>query len=340
VLHSTATMVDLTDLANRAKMADLHPPLPSSSTLPCLPSNSREVIIEDCDVVRSTIRSSNNGSASGPSGWGGNMLSTLAESPICMAGIIALLKDIINGNIPAQSRPYLLASRLVGLSKNGGGVRPIAIGELFYRLAGVIAVKKVVSAAAALLAPHQYGVGVSSGAERILHSMQYTLADKKLKYAALKVDVSNAFNSCDRARMLTELYATPQLASIFRIADFAYSTSSMLLLERCEGDHIESSNGVRQGDPLSSLLFCLYVRSMYAQLAGKANVTLYGYIDDLHIVGKPHEVIKAFTALQSLMPEVGLQFNTNKSQFAYSHNDAAPLTRSTRDMLAEHDITP
>jgi len=340
VLHSTATMTDLTDPANRAQMAELHPPLPPSSILPGLPHNSREVIIEDCEVVRSIIRSSNNGSASGPSGWGGNMLSTLAESPICMAGIIALLKDIINGNIPAESRPYLLACRLVGLNKNGGGIRPIAIGEVFYRLAAVIAVKKVVLQAADLLSPHQYGVGVSSGAERILHSMQHTLADKKLKYAALKVDCSNAFNSCDRARMLKELYATPQLASLFRIADFAYSTSSMLLLERCEGDHIESSNGVRQGDPLSSLLFCLYVRSMYAQLAEKADVTLYGFIDDLHIVGQPAEVIKAFTAVQSLMPEVGLQFNTKKSQLAYFHNDTAPLHRSTLDLLAKHDISP
>jgi hypothetical protein len=340
VLHSTATMTDLTDPANRAQMAQLHPPLPPSSILPGLPHNSREVIIEDCEVVRSIIRSSNNGSASGPSGWGGNMLSTLAESPICMAGIITLLKDIINGNIPAASRPYLLACRLVGLNKNGGGVRPIAIGEVFYRLAAVIAVKKVVIQAVDLLAPHQYGVGMSSGAERILHSMQHTMADKTLKYAAMKIDVSNAFNSCDRARMLNELYATPQLASLFRIADFAYSTSSMLLLERCEGDHIESSNGVRQGDPLSSLLFCLYVRSMYAQLAEKADVTLYGYVDDLHIVGKPAEVMKAFTALQALMPEVGLQFNTKKSQFAYFHNDTAPLHRSTLDLLAKHDISP
>ena len=46
-----------------------------------------------------------------------NMLSSLAESSICRGGIIALLKDITNGNIPDEARQYLLASRLVGLSQ-------------------------------------------------------------------------------------------------------------------------------------------------------------------------------------------------------------------------------
>ena len=59
------------------------------------------------------------------------MLSSLVESDICRGGIIALLKDIINGNLPEPARQYLLASRLVGLNKPDGGVRPIAIGELF-----------------------------------------------------------------------------------------------------------------------------------------------------------------------------------------------------------------
>ena len=72
-----------------------------------------QIILEDDDEMMRIIRSSDNGSASGPSGWGGNMLSSLAESSICRGGIIALLKDITNGNIPDEARQYLLASRLV-----------------------------------------------------------------------------------------------------------------------------------------------------------------------------------------------------------------------------------
>jgi hypothetical protein len=153
------------------------------------------MILEDDDILRRIILHSNNGSSSGPSGWGGNMLSSLVMSDICRAGIRALLKDIINGSLPEEARQYLLASRLVGLNKPTGGLRPIAVGELFYRLAGIIAVSKVLSPAAALLAPHQYGVGVSCGAERIVHSLQHSLTDGAAKLALLKVDITNAFNT-------------------------------------------------------------------------------------------------------------------------------------------------
>ena len=160
--------------------------------------------------METLLRTSDNGSASGPSGWGGNMLSSLAQSDLCRLGVIALLKDIINGNLPERARQLLLASRLVALAKpNGGKYRPIAVGELFYRVAGVIIVRKVTADAAALLAPHQLGVGVRSGAERVVHSLQHSLTDKDTKRALLKVDISNAFNSCDRARVLRQLYEQP-----------------------------------------------------------------------------------------------------------------------------------
>ena len=42
--------------------------------------------------MRRLLRSSNNGSAGGPSGWAGNMLSSLVESALCRAGIITLLR--------------------------------------------------------------------------------------------------------------------------------------------------------------------------------------------------------------------------------------------------------
>jgi type IV secretory pathway VirB2 component (pilin) len=61
------------------------------------------------------------------------------------------------------------------------------VGELFCRLASTIALSKVVTAAAALLAPHQYAVGVSCGAERIVHALQHSLTDDGAKLALLKV---------------------------------------------------------------------------------------------------------------------------------------------------------
>ena len=338
VLHSTATMADLRQPAVQDAIRRLHPALPVGSVLPSLPADSPQMILEDDEVMCSILRASNNGSASGPSGWGGNLLSSLVESDLCRAGVIALLKDIINGSMSERARQMLLSSRLVALNKTDGGHRPIAVGELFYRLAGVIVVRKITKAAAVLFSPHQFGVGIPAGAERILHSLQHLLTDQSNRVCLLKVDISNAFNSCDRARMLRELYSTPALSPLYRIADFGYSAPSQLILQRCEGLSMSSSNGVRQGDPISAILFCLYMREVMVKVAEQADVCLYGFFDDLNVVGKPDEVMKAFAALQQLLPQVSLECNTSKSHFAYFHHEDAPLKRSIRNALAEHNI--
>jgi Reverse transcriptase (RNA-dependent DNA polymerase) len=139
--------------------------------------------------------------------------------------------------------------------------------------------------------------------------------------------------------MLRELYSTPQLSPLYRMVNFAYSTPSVLLLERAEGKSILSRNGVRQGDPLSALLFCVYIREVLTKVAECAEVQLYGFFDDLNVVGTPGEALKAFDALRAdLLPAVSLTCNTSKSHFVYFHDDEAPLLRSQRQALAEHNV--
>ena len=179
---------------------------------------------------------------------------------------------------------------------------------------------------------------MANGAERILHSLQHALTDKETKTALLKLDISNAFNSCDRARVLRRLYATPELSSLYRLADFGYSASSELLLQGCEGQSILSSNGVRQGDPLSAVLFCLYLRDVLARVSQAAKVRVYAFFDDVNVEGAPAEVMKALAALKEMLADISLKVNTSKSHFAYFHGDEEPLPRSILQTLADNDI--
>ena len=89
---------------------------------------------------------------------------------------------------------------------------------------------------------------------------------------------------------------------------------------------------------MSAILFCLYIRDVLAQVSAQATVQVDGFFDDINVSGEPVEVMKAFTVLQRVLPEVGLDFNTSKSSFAYFHEADAPLVRSIRSTLAEHDI--
>ena len=148
----------------------------------------------------------------------------------------------------------------------------------------------------------------------------------------MSVDIKNAFNTCNRALLLKKLYGMEELRKIFPIVNFTYSSPSKLNLPR-NADILLSSNGVRQGDPLSSLLFCLYMKDIYHTLASKADVTLYSYSDNLYIVGKSQEVINAFHLLQQQLDEADLECNTSKSSFIYFHSSTSPLPTTITDDL-------
>ena len=338
VLHSTSDMVDMRTEAAQQDMLRLHPLPQPTSAIPAMPASAPPTVLEDDEHFRRLIRRADNGTAAGPSGWTGGMLSPLAESDLCRLGVLALLRDIINGELPDEARELLLASRLVALSKPSGGCRPIAVGEQLYRLAAIVAVSGVSEAAAPLLAPHQYGVGVPAGAERILHVLQHRLTDKDERLALLQLDISNAFNTCDRGRLLRELYALPALQPVFRLVHFAYAQPSALLLQGCRGQAIMSSQGVRQGDPLSALLFCVYMREVLQRVHDKTGVSVYGFFDDINVLGQPRQVMKALSELQRLLPTVSLQLNTSKSHFAYFHDELTPLPEQVRTTLSNHNI--
>ena len=339
VLHSTTQMADMRAVAVQESLLQLHPRPLAGTVLPGLPQSAPPSVLEDDAGVRRLLTQSDNGTAAGPSGWGGNMLAILVQSDICRLGVIALLADIINGQLPDDARQLLLASRLVALSKpNSEGHRPIAVGELFYRLAAIVAVRRVSSEAASLLAPHQYGIGVPGGAEKIVHSLQHELVDTDKRLALLQLDITNAFNSCDRARLLRELYALPGLQSMFRIADFAYSQPSALVLSGSDGLMIESAQGVRQGDPLSALLFCVYMRQLLQQASEQTGVRVYGFFDDISLLGTPQQLMAALERLQPVLATASLQLNTAKSHFTYFHDQLTPLSATVLHTLSAGNI--
>jgi len=101
--------------------------------LPTLLSTSSLWIV--AKLLKSKV---NNGAAPGPSGWTGSHLQLIAESENAKAieGLTLLVKDLCNGVFTGAMQQRLLASLLIPISKGEGrGVRPIAMGETFVKLA-------------------------------------------------------------------------------------------------------------------------------------------------------------------------------------------------------------
>jgi len=125
------------------------------------------------------------------------MVKTLSSDQECLSGLALLLQDITNGTLPRSIKPFLLSSNLIGLDKNQGqSVRPIAIGEVFYRIAAFRAQQAVRGVACEKLHPIQLGIGTPNGCESIVHNLQHVLEQPQQPVASLTIDFANAFNSC------------------------------------------------------------------------------------------------------------------------------------------------
>ena len=95
--------------------------------------------------------SSDTGAAAGPAGYGSNYLSVLAEDRHCVEAMALFVTHMVNNTLPATVRTFLTTCTLVSLSKDNGGRRPIAIGDLFYRLASRFVVSKISKTVSAIL---------------------------------------------------------------------------------------------------------------------------------------------------------------------------------------------
>ena len=110
----------------------------------------------------------------GPSGWTGELIKALVGDADCLAGLVALVEDIVNGDLDDGARKLLLSSSLIASEKDSGGVRPIAIGDVFYRLACHYVLHLVQPSVAALLEPIQLAQS-RGGCERAVHILQASL---------------------------------------------------------------------------------------------------------------------------------------------------------------------
>ena len=295
-----------------AKHPQVDPPLIPSDPIPS------PVMINEAAVVKA-LRSFPSGTAPGPSGLRANHLkeAVLCPSPDRANGALQALSRVINllcsGQAPSEVIPHLCGAALFASKKKGGGLRPIAVGEVLRRLTSKCIAKAVKGEAFKVLTPLQVGVGVSVGCEAIVHAVNRVQEDPNTspeRKWTLLLDFSNAFNSIDRGKMFEEVRA--RIPSMAAWLECCYGAQPLLHL----GEHtILSKCGVQQGDPLGPLAFALALHPIVERINREVpglNINAW-YLDDGTLCGSAEDLSAALAIVEEDGPARGLHLNRGKS---------------------------
>ena len=287
-----------------AQLDKLHPQ--ASEALPPLPAVHDVPLVElDLSLLTRVITDKcHNGAAPGPSGWTGSHLRVLWErlesSP--RKGLELFIRDICNGVFSGHVKDRLLACTLIPVAKpnDAVAVRPIAIGDVFVKCASHYIMMTSSDLVRQCFPSIQYGVKSAGGSETAAQLIRHTLSQSLAAdptTIAISTDFKNAFNSISRKLVWDTLLKDAKTHKLLKAFHWQYSQPTSLLVydgNQLYGE-LQSSDGVRQGDPFSAFVFALTVHKLYTDaLASASSCHGISIQDDFTIIGPAAEAMKVF----------------------------------------------
>jgi hypothetical protein len=202
----------------------------------------------------------------------------------CFGTICANIND---GKFGPRAMDIIRLGRLVGIPKEGGGIRTITLSSFLAKLTGAL----VWDAAKPRCGIRQFAIAKKNGHERIIHK---TRAEYETGKAVIRVDVSNAYNTAVRAQ-ITELLKKREMntvnMAVSRFFDVMYVPISQLAVFKPGGqetEFVQFEEGIRQGDAFSSFFFCLLMDEVMGEISeAYPDARVRGYMDDLTVTCQP-----------------------------------------------------
>eukprot|EP00971_Amphidinium_carterae_P063770 1262177-Amphidinium_carterae.3 len=162
--------------------------------------------------------------------------------------------------MPSSATDLLNIALIIPLNKNEtGGIRPISIPTVFRKLAATVCILEYSTQISQYVGASQHGAGMSSGAAVMAERVDLLIAMDPQRLF-VQVDVANAFSSASRRSTLDALRdCAPELA----VSQQSWlCRPARAVVTQPDGTRVvlQTTNGIPQGDPLSSLAFACLLR--------------------------------------------------------------------------------
>ncbi|CEM22781.1 unnamed protein product [Vitrella brassicaformis CCMP3155] len=142
---------------------------------PAAPAEDAPRLETKRDFLLAALKTAPRGAAAGPTCWRYEHLQVLLGEAHTNAEAVPVLKFVqrmLDGDLPPLVTRLLAAARLFALEKPGGGVRPIAIGDVLRRWVTRALCMQHKLEFEEEFRPHQFAVGMSAGGEKLFRAAQ------------------------------------------------------------------------------------------------------------------------------------------------------------------------
>ena len=204
-------------------------------------------------------------------------------------------------NVPWAVYRGFMMSRMVGLGKPDGGVRPVGIGDINRRFVAKIILSVTGDDATEACSSDQLCAGLKFGCEGGVHGMTaaFDVASANEDVGFMLVDADNAFNSFSRIQMLWNVRHAWPAGAWF--AFNCYKHWSLLMVREpggCSSAIINSREGVTQGDPFAMVMYAIGTLPLIRRVRKQAiDANHSWYADDSSVVGRFPDLKRVYSAL-------------------------------------------